>query len=118
MPGVVPASDVVVANPRTGGSLVYAVSDRRTLAPHIFGTRTADEQYLLDHWDEAAYNTKVCPIVKKLNAYWALDFGDFEVVPGDEPFIGLRDLGQAAVPGVEAVKTEGKAHLYRVTACG
>lgn len=118
VPSVVPPTDVVVANPRTGGSLVYAISDRRTVAPHIFGTRTPEEQYLLDHWDEAAYNPKVCPIVKKLNAYWALDFGDFEVVPGDEPFIGLRDLGQAVVPGVQEVRTEGKAHLYRVTACG
>jgi hypothetical protein len=117
VPEFVPASDLVVANPRTGGSLVYAISDRRTLAPHIFGDRTTEEQYLLDHWDETAYNDKVCPIVRKLNAYWALDFGDFEVVPGDEPFIGLRDLGHDAVPGVETVKSEGKVDLYRVTAC-
>ncbi|HSN38491.1 MAG TPA: DUF6541 family protein [Arthrobacter sp.] len=117
VPEFVPESDVVVANPRTGGSLVYAISDRRTLAPHIFGDRTPDEQYLLDHWDEAAYNDKVCPIVKKLGAYWALDFGDFEVVPGDEPFIGLRGLGNGPVPGLEVVRSEGKVHLYRVTAC-
>lgn len=118
VPNLVPPSDLVVANPRTGGSLVYAVSDRRTLAPHIFGNRTTDEQYLLDHWDEAAYNSKVCPIIRNLNAYWALDFGDFEVVPGDEPFIGLRNLGEKSVPGMELVKSVGKANLYRVTACG
>ena len=117
VPEFVPQSDLVVANPRTGGSLVYAVSDRRTLAPHIFGERTAEEQYLLDHWAEAAYNDKVCPIIRKLNAYWALDFGDFEVVPGDEPFIGLRNLGKGSVPGMELIHTEGKVHLFRVTAC-
>lgn len=115
---VVPATDLVVANPRTGGSLVYAISDRRTLAPHIFGDRTPDEQYLLDHWNEAAYNTKVCPIVRDLNAYWALDFGDFEVVPGDEPFIGLKDLGADDVPGMRIEKSVGRVNLYRVTACG
>ncbi len=115
---VVPATDLVVANPRTGGSLVYAISDRRTLAPHIFGDRTPDEQYLLDHWNEAAYNTKVCPIVRDLNAYWALDFGDFEVVPGDEPFIGLKDLGSDDVPGMRIEKSVGRVNLYRVTACG
>ncbi|XAS63126.1 DUF6541 family protein [Pseudarthrobacter sp. So.54] len=118
VPEFVPESDLVVANPRTGGSLVYAISNRRTLAPHIFGDRTPDEQYLLDHWDEAAFNDKVCPIVRELNAYWALDFGDFEVVPGDESFIGLRDLPNGSVPGMELVKTVGKTHLYRVTACG
>ncbi|MDQ0849543.1 hypothetical protein QFZ65_001481 [Arthrobacter sp. B3I9] len=118
VPDFVPESDLVVANPRTGGSLVYAVSDRRTLAPHIFGDRTPDEQYLLDHWDEAAYNSRVCPIVRDLNAYWALDFGDFEVVPGDEPFIGLRHLGEDSVPGIERVASVGKTSLFRVTACG
>ncbi|WP_155848513.1 DUF6541 family protein [Arthrobacter sp. 35W] len=117
VPELVPASDVVVANPRTGGSLVYAVSDRQTLAPHIFGDRTPEEQYLLDHWDEAAYNSKVCPIIRDLNAYWALDFGDFEVVPGDTPFTGLRSLTDGTAPGMELVKTIGDVKLYRVSAC-
>ncbi|TAP45603.1 hypothetical protein EYS21_02480 [Arthrobacter sp. S39] len=117
LPDLVPRTDVVVANPRTGGSLVYAVSNRKTLAPHIFGDRTPDEQYLLDHWAEAAYNNKVCPIVKELHAYWALDFGDFEVVPGDEPFIGLRDLSDGSAPGMRLEKSIGKVNLYRVTAC-
>lgn len=114
---IVPEDELVVANPRTGGSLAYAVSDRRTLAPHIFGDRTTDEQYLLDHWAEAAYNTKVCPIIKKLNAYWALDFGDFEVVAGEEPFIGLRDLSDGGAPMMTLRKSIGEAKLYRVAAC-
>lgn len=117
IPELIPTTDVVVANPRTGGSLIYAFTGRQTLAPHIFGDRTADEQYLLDHWDEAAYNSKVCPIIRELNAYWALDFGDFEVVPGDEPFIGLRDLSDGSAPGMKHVKSNGDATLYRVTVC-
>lgn len=114
---LVPADEIIVANPRTGGSLAYAIADRKTLAPHIFGERTPEEQYLLDHWDEAAYNNKVCPIIRDLKAYWALDFGDFEVVPGDTPFTGLKSLTDGTAPGMEIVKTVGKVHLYRVTVC-
>jgi hypothetical protein len=114
---LVPASDVIVGNPRTGSSLVYAFSNRLPLAPHIFGERTDAEQTLLDHWDEAAYNTSVCPAIEELRAYWALDFGKREIVPGAEPFIGLRDLIDESAPGVEIVASEGQARLFRVTAC-
>jgi hypothetical protein len=116
---IVPSTDVIVANPRTGASLAYAFSGRRVLAPHIFGTRTDQEQLLLDHWAEAAYNTKVCPAIGKLKAYWALDFGNQEIfTPRGEPLLGLRDLVDNSAPGVEMVKAVGDARLFRVTACG
>ncbi|AJT41421.1 DUF6541 family protein [Psychromicrobium lacuslunae] len=115
---IVPTSDVVVSNPRTGGSLVYAIANRQPLTPHIFGIRSPDEQLLLDHWDEAAYNKSVCPVITKLKAYWALDFGDSEIVPGPQTFIGLRDLMDKSAPGMQLVKEVGTARLYKVTACG
>jgi hypothetical protein len=116
---VVPSGDVIVANPRTGASLAYAFSGRRVLAPHIFGTRTEQEQLLLDHWAEAAYNGKVCPAIGELKAYWALDFGNQELfTPQGEPLLGLRDLVDDSAPGVEMVKAVGDSRLFRVTACG
>jgi hypothetical protein len=115
---IVPEGDVVVGNPRTGASLVYAFSGRRALAPHIFGIRTPEEQLLLDHWDEAAYNAAVCPAIKSLKAYWALDFGNTEITPRAEPRVGVRDLTDNTAPGVKLVKAVGSARLFRVTACG
>ncbi len=115
---LVPASDVIVGNPRTGAALVYAFSGRRTVAPHIFGIRTEQEQLLLDHWSEAAYNPRICPAIHDLKAYWALDFGDTEITPRAEPLLGVRDLADDSAPGVELVKAVGKARLFRVTACG
>lgn len=115
---IVPEGDVVVGNPRTGASLVYAFSGRRALAPHIFGIRTPEEQLLLDHWDEAAYNSAVCPAVKALKAYWALDFGNTEITPRAEPLVGVRDLADDTAPGMKLVKAVGGARLFRVTACG
>lgn len=117
VPDLVPASDVIVGNPRTGASLVYALADRRTIAPHIFGERTDTEQALLDHWDEAGYNSSVCEAVTSERAFWALDFGDREVVPGDEPYIGLKALEDDDAPGISLIAEEGDARLYRVDVC-
>ena len=113
----VPADGVVVANPLTGGSLVYALADRQPLAPHIFGERSDIEQLLLDHWDEAAYNKDVCPAIRTLNAYWALDFGTRTVIPTEDPFPGLADLAAGTAPGMEVLASSGDARLVRTTAC-
>lgn len=113
----VPADGVVVANPLTGGSLVYALADRKSLAPHIFGERSEMEQLLLDHWDEAAYNKDVCPAIRTLNAYWALDFGTKTVIPTEDPFPGLADLAAGTAPGMEVLASSGDARLVRTTAC-
>lgn len=116
---IVPADELIVANPRTGASLAYAFSARRVIAPHIFGTRTEQESLLLEHWAEAAYNSRVCPAVRDLKAYWALDFGTDEIFsPRGEPHLGLRDLVDNTAPGVELVREVGDSRLFRVTACG
>ncbi|MEV7637515.1 DUF6541 family protein [Pseudarthrobacter enclensis] len=113
----VPADGVIVANPLTGGSLVYALANRQPIAPHIFGERTEAEQLLLDHWDEAAYNKDVCPVIREMNAYWALDFGTKTVIPTEDPFPGLADLAARTAPAIEVVATADKARLVRTTAC-
>jgi hypothetical protein len=113
----VPVDGVVVANPLSGGSLVYALADRQPLAPHIFGERTEMEQLLLDHWDEAAYNKDVCPAIRELNAYWALDFGTKTVIPTEDPFPGLADLAAGNAPEIEVLAASDEARLVRTTAC-
>ena len=113
----VPADAVIVANPLTGGSLVYALADRQPLAPHIFGERSEMEQLLLDHWDEAAYNKDVCPAIRTLNAYWALDFGTKTVIPTEDPFPGLADLAAGTAPGMDVLASSDDARLVRTTAC-
>lgn len=115
--GKVPAGGVIVANPLTGGSLSYAIADRQSLAPHIFGERSETEQLLLDHWDEAAYNKDVCPAIRELNAYWALDFGTKTVIPTEDPFPGLADLAAGTAPDIEVLAASNDARLVRTTAC-
>jgi hypothetical protein len=114
VPGIVPEGDTIVANPLMGGSLVYALEDRHTVAPHVFGERNPTERMVLDHWDEAAYNSRVCPAIKQLRAYWALDFGTKTVIPSDDAFVGLNDLASDSAPGVTLVAAVGHARLFKV----
>ncbi|GGC87407.1 hypothetical protein GCM10011512_12940 [Tersicoccus solisilvae] len=113
--GLVPAGEQVLANPRTGGALVLALADRRTVTPHVAGQRSPAEQTIIDHWDEAAFNTTVCAAVRDENAYWALDFGSREVTAGQHPYPGLNHL--EGTPGVRLAAEVGHARLYELTAC-
>lgn len=114
----VPEEEVVLGSPRTGASLVYAVTGRWTTAPHIFGTRTPEEQFLLDHWDEASINPDVCPVIRELDAYWALDFGSTDVLGGEHKELkGTDALDSQGNPGIELRASHGDAALYEATAC-
>lgn len=113
----VPEDGMIVANPFTGASLAYAIAGREMVAPHMFGDRSDDEQFLLDHWSEAAYNPAVCPIVQDLNAFWALDFGDETVIETRDRYLGVDTLEDDLAPGVEVLFSEGGARLMKLTVC-
>lgn len=116
----VPKDGVVVGDPITGASLVYTLGDRKALAPHVFGKRTTEERLLLRNWDEAGTNPEVCPAVRDLNAYWALDFGTQGALGGVNELPGLdRIIGEANVPkGYRVLDQVGSARLIEVTLCG
>lgn len=115
LPSVVPEDNVVLGNPWTGASLVYAISDRQTLRPHIYGAISKDAQYLLDRWEEASFNPAVCETIRETKTYYALDFGRLEVHRASHPLAGTEKLDGRL--GIELVDREGDARLYRVTAC-
>lgn len=116
---VVPADAVVVGNPWTGSSLAYALSQRRTLQPHILGAVSDDALYIFAHLNMAGVDAAVCRSVRELNAEYVLDFGDREVNNGEGRTInyhGLENLKESGV--VEVVDSQDGATLYRITACG
>lgn len=115
LPRHVPEGETVLGSSWTGASLVYALSDRPTVTPHIFGQRSADEHLVLRHWEDAAHNDAICPAVKRLGVYWALDFGSLEVHRGSHPLMGLTRPETAR--GVELVDQEGDAALYKLSMC-
>ncbi|GAA1341795.1 DUF6541 family protein [Arthrobacter roseus] len=116
VPELVPPGDVVYGDPWNGSTLVYAVSGRETVSPHVVGARSEAELVLMSHMDEAGVNPAVCPAVKELNAYYALDFDDREVQGGQHVNTAMDNAESA--PGLELIASEGEAKLYKVTACG
>ena len=113
----VPEWATVVGSPWTGASLVYALSDRRPLLPHIFGERDEAALEILESLRDAVRGDDVCAFVDELEAYYVLDFGEREIGNSDDEvdFSGLEDLDESAA--VELVDREGDARLYRVTGC-
>ncbi|OIJ35593.1 hypothetical protein BK826_07020 [Rothia kristinae] len=113
----VPADDVVVVNPFTGGALAYALADRRTTAEHTLYTPTPAERTIDESLREAREDPAVCRAVQDADARWVLDFGDREVNNGDHSsqYRGLQDLEQAGV--ARTVYRAGDARLLEITAC-
>ncbi|GAB3532841.1 hypothetical protein GCM10027403_05910 [Arthrobacter tecti] len=112
----VPEDARVFGNPWTGASLVYAFTGRQTVAPHITGQRTEDENTLLEQLDEAGAEPGVCSAVRNTNTYFALDFGTREVGSRYHPSTAMDNAESA--PGLELVARVGNAALYAVVACG
>lgn len=118
VPEIVPKNETVLGSPRTGASLVYAFSNRWTVAPHIFGVRTEEEQFLLDHWDEAGSNPDVCPVIRDLSAYWALDFGATDVLGvAHEELAGTDALSSGEARGITRTASVGEVALYEASVC-
>jgi hypothetical protein len=114
----VPADAVVVGNPWTGSSLVYALSQRQTLQPHILGAVSDDARYIFAHLNMAGVDAAVCRSVRELKVAYVLDFGDRQVNNGEGRTIdydGLDDLEESGV--AEIVDSQDGARLYRLTAC-
>lgn len=112
----IPADNTVVSSPWTGASLVYALADRKSLTPHVFGDYDADTMEVLRRLNQASEDPSICQSVRDLKAYYVLDFGPREIHGGYHPYLGLENL--STDPDFELVDSQGIAKLYRVVACG
>jgi hypothetical protein len=116
---LVPADAVVAQNPWTGSALLWALTGREVLFPHMDGNWTADQRYLAEHLDKAETDPQVCAIVNSLRVDYVLT-GDVHFWPGDgrtKRYPGLE--GARTAPGFELVAADsGGDRLYRITACG
>lgn len=101
LPSLIGDEAVVVANPRNGESLVYALAGLKTLKPHIHGRVSADAQTLLDRWGLAGSDFAVCEAVKRTGARHALYFGPPYLAHANRPLPGTEGLDRR--PGVALV---------------
>lgn len=119
----VPADALIAGSPRTGTSLAYALAGRDVLRMHVFGTPSADEQFLNGHLRDIETEPQVCAAISRLGVDYVLDFGSVDVF-GDDPgsqqaaaaFSGLYDLQ----PGPRLVLEDSAgsdARLFRIQGC-
>lgn len=111
---ILPADAVVIGDPLTGASLVYAYTGRRTVFPHIKGVYGPDAAALGTGLRDGGL--EVCDAVKRLGVEYALDFGDRVIFPKyGELYAGLHDLDRSRL--LTPMAEEGDATLYRITGC-
>lgn len=115
---LVPPDVVVAQNPWNGSALLWALTGRRVLFPHLDGNWTADQRYLAQHLRNAVNDDRICSIVHKLDLKYLLT-GDSGFWPWDgrkEHYPGLA-RPDAAV-GFQLMAADGSGNrLYRITAC-
>lgn len=115
VPELVPESAVVLGNPYTGASLVYALADRSTPSPHVAQGQNPKSQVLLNELDEMLTNPEVCPVIKDMGQVFVLDFGPNEVHGGSHPIKGTDDI--SAETGFKLIAQEGEAYLWKAVGC-
>lgn len=114
---LVPPDAVVAQNPWNGSALLWALTGRDVLFPHLAGAWTDDQRYLAQHLRRAAADPKVCRIADDLGVDFVLT-GEARFWPWDgrkDQYPGLERL--TGVPGFESVASGGGYRLYRLAAC-
>ena len=113
-----PPDAIVAANPWTGNALVYPLTGRETMFPHLSGDWTPDQRLIQQRLHDAGKDPQVCAAVRATGLDYVID-GPVSYWPWDErsqAFPGLTGLDK--VPGFEPVSSGGGSTLYRIMACG
>lgn len=113
---IVPEDAVVAGQPWDGSVLVWALTDRETLYPHLRMPLEGDRAVVAERLNQAAEDPEVCAAVTRLGLEYVLDLGG-ENFWGDDGawFAGLDGLVAAGV--AEEVARVDDSRLLRVTAC-
>ncbi len=109
---------VVAANPWTGNGLLYPLTGREVLFPHLSGSWTPDQELVRMRLHDVARDPVVCPALRATGVGYVID-GPVTWWPWDpraDTYPGLSEIDRA--PGFEPVLSGGGSTLYRITACG
>ncbi|MEJ8278745.1 DUF6541 family protein [Pseudonocardia spirodelae] len=114
---IVGPDDVVAADPFTGNALLYPLTGREVLFPHLIGNWSPEQTLLATRFRDVGTDPTICTAAADLRVDWLLT-GPITFWPnhgGARWYPGLHDI--APVPGFELVATGGGQELWRLTAC-
>lgn len=109
----IPDDAKIVVDPNNGGAYVYALAGNPVTSAHIFNSLDAEDELLVNHFDDAASMPEVCEAIRHDNAYYALGFDMNPEGAGWYP--GLANLAENQ--GIVEVYRSGDAALYRAEVC-
>ena len=115
LPDLVGEEEVVAVDPRSGAALAYALAGTDTTVKHIFYHDTPDLKIVNTRLRFVATDPRVCEALDSLGVHYVLDFPG-KLIRVDDDFSGFKSL--SAVNGFTLVSRQGRAALYRITACG
>lgn len=116
LPDLLPEDALIIANPSTGAAFAYLLGERDIIPRTWSPPQSTAWDILSSHLNDAADDPDVC---SALDAYgspgYVLDFGRGGTGPGQYLMPGMTDFDGKA--GFEEVDREGRASLWRITAC-
>lgn len=111
----VPPDELIVGNPSTGMAFGYALGDHAVYPMTWQPPRTLAYEVLASSLHAAATDPQVCPALDAIGTRYVLDFGPGDQEYGHYVLPGFTDI--EASEGFELVDREGRASLWRITAC-
>lgn len=113
----IPAGSMTIGHPANGGSLVYALDNYPTVVPSLASAQSPEIRLIWASLPQLNDDPAVCEAVRRLDAYYYLDFGSGRQVSDMRMTIpSSEDL--AVTPGLTLLDEQGAARLYRIDACG
>ncbi len=114
---MLPVDAVVAQNPWAGNAMLWALTGRQVLFPHLTGVWTAEQELIARRLHDAATDPAVCAALNTTDVRYALTGPPtlWSWNPLSDGFPGLQGLDTA--PGFELMAEDGQRGLYRVTAC-
>lgn len=114
---LLPADAIVAQNPWAGTAMLWPLTDRKVLFPHLQGVWSENQQLIAERLRYAAHDPAVCAAVAETGVGYVLTAPPtfWEPDPHAENWPGLVDL--AGAEGFELLAEQGDNALWRITAC-
>lgn len=114
---LLPSDAVVAQNPWAGTAMLWPLTDRQVLFPHLTGVWSPDQQIIAERLRDASNDPAVCAAVAETGTGYVITAPPtfWQPDPLALRWPGLDDLADA--DGFELLARDGDNALWRITAC-